>query len=1064
MLEIVRRRTRHAWLLHVWLIFSLLLLPAGRLIRADEGDGFTYTSTQSSVAVSAWAPSGTTGMQEGDTRQVLTYSEINTWEIWTNSDTGATEVRNPLTVPLAGTGMTFGASGDGAVSPSSTTADGSGNAVTTFTAGTTISTVTATVTAYGATGTVTFDTPIIPETWTWESDQSLITASLSASGSTDNVPIGATRDVQAYVEYSSWSVEVSNLGNHRTVGYQTSPAIGATVSWSMDSGDGAVSPSSSTADNSGNATTTFTMQSAASVVRADVSYATSSGTYATLGFTPAAVEETWMYDHTDSSVTNLTLGANGSTDGLSQGDVRTLTAAVTSTSYEVWISNLGNTEYRNSTTGPGAGVSVSFSLDYGDGSLSGSSATTDSSGNASVNFTMGSAQSGSGVTASAGSCSASITFGADGEMWHFDHSEKTQWFSDFSADGSTDLRPGNTRTLTAQVTAETWDVEVSNYGNYRSVNDSTGTASGVTVEFFVTSGDGSISTGSATTDGSGHASTVFTMATQASVVEAYADNGSGGTASTSITLTLGNPIWTYDHTETTISTSLTADGSTDSLPPGTIRVVTANVSFHSWDVYVDDASNTENRNYASGAANGASMYFSVTNDGTLSNAQSSTNADGNATATFTMGSQASTVQADASYAGAYSSGTITFTPDPWTYDHSEKALSVSLVDNADASTVAATVTYTTWDVYTNGSTYEDRYYSSGPAGGASVAFSSDGDVTVATSSATTDTAGTASTGYACPPGGQGTITADASFSGAYASDTLNITSPGDSGSPPTLTRQGEEYVLSSDTEKVSLYASGGRAPYPTDGGTYTEGAASYIFMYSKLNGNPASGVAGSSSILLLNRDVGGYTDVTVELEQEWIPTGASEAPADTVKTKSPRSTVQKVKIQKPTKAVRNENGVQGTRPGGVVGLEFTHDVKDQDDTILKSGGQPIRETLSVQVRMTSPEAPGLSAGDQLPRSVNGLIWIVSAQGQFKDLIGCEPVSNCKLFDDLVRANNGYIPNGGTVSIEVKAMNHSYSIDAPAGYPKIPLTGTYNRTVIIEMKKIDVGNWQLQSVR
>ena len=54
-----------------------------------------YTSTESSVSVSAWAPSGTSGMQTGETRQVLTYAELNTWEVWTNSDTNATQVSIP---------------------------------------------------------------------------------------------------------------------------------------------------------------------------------------------------------------------------------------------------------------------------------------------------------------------------------------------------------------------------------------------------------------------------------------------------------------------------------------------------------------------------------------------------------------------------------------------------------------------------------------------------------------------------------------------------------------------------------------------------------------------------------------------------------------------------------------------------------------------------------------------------------------------------------------------------------------------------------------------------------
>ncbi len=67
-----RPRFMRAWLLHTWLILSMLLLPAARLARADGEGGFTLTGTESSVAVNVWAPEGTSGMQQGDTRQEAT--------------------------------------------------------------------------------------------------------------------------------------------------------------------------------------------------------------------------------------------------------------------------------------------------------------------------------------------------------------------------------------------------------------------------------------------------------------------------------------------------------------------------------------------------------------------------------------------------------------------------------------------------------------------------------------------------------------------------------------------------------------------------------------------------------------------------------------------------------------------------------------------------------------------------------------------------------------------------------------------------------------------------------
>lgn len=773
----LRRRLRHAWLLHAWLIFSLLLMPAGRrAAHAADDDAFTLTSTESAVSVSVYASEGTSGMQQGESRQVIANVQLNTWEVWTNSVSGTSEIRNSVTSPMPGASLSFSACGTASVSPAWGTTDGNGNSLASFTMGSGNSIVAVTESGSGATGSITFAELVIGETWQWDHDESLITASLSTTDSTNNVQIGATPALQANVTVSSWSVYVSNLGNTRTDNTSTSPAIGASVYWSIQSGDGSVSPGWSATDGNGNATATLTMGGAASTVRADVSFATASSTYATLDFTPATAQETWSLDHVETSITALTLGADGSTDALDPGAQRNVTATVTQYSQEVWVSNLGNTEYRNAGTSPAQGASVSFSISYGDGSLSSSSGTTDSNGSATVGFTMGSQNT--GVGASSGGQSASIDFYRGVETWNYDHTESSLSFSGFSADGATnDLRPGNGRTLTATVTSTAYDVWVSNYGNTDTRNYSNNPASGVNVGFSVISGDGQLSSSTSSTNSSGEAAVGFTMGQSNSMVQAEVNDGTHGSVTTSLTLSLGNPVWTYNHTETTISTTLTSDGTTDMLPPGAVRGVTANVTLHSWDVWMDDVGNTENRNDSSGAANGASVYFSVTQgDGTISTRYAYTDSNGNATTTFTMGTQASTVQADASYASASSSGTITFTSDPWVYDHAGgPTLNVSLSADDTTSTATATVTVTTWDVYSNGAgSYEDRDISTGPAGNAYVNFSADGDVTVATASATTNGAGIATTGYTCADDGQGTITSDASFMDASATDTVPV--------------------------------------------------------------------------------------------------------------------------------------------------------------------------------------------------------------------------------------------------------------------------------------------------
>ena len=68
----LRRRLRHAWLLHTWLICALLLMPAGRLVRADDDEEeFIWNGEiQSAVEVSISVSGDTYGMVPGDTRQV----------------------------------------------------------------------------------------------------------------------------------------------------------------------------------------------------------------------------------------------------------------------------------------------------------------------------------------------------------------------------------------------------------------------------------------------------------------------------------------------------------------------------------------------------------------------------------------------------------------------------------------------------------------------------------------------------------------------------------------------------------------------------------------------------------------------------------------------------------------------------------------------------------------------------------------------------------------------------------------------------------------------------------
>ncbi len=776
MLTRLRSRLRRAWVLHFVLILALLFPPMSVRTLADEEE-FTPTGTESLVTIDLAASEGTTGLEVGSSRQVSAHVEQATWEVWTGSITGTIQIRNYQTTPLVGESVSFSViSGDGGVSGGGGT-DSSGNSSGTFTGGSLNSTVVAQ--AAGASGTIAFTDPVIPEVWTWDRDEGLLTASLAASGTTGEVPAGDGRQVQVHVEYSSWAVYRSNYNNEETRNYSVGPAVGAQVAWSVPTGDGAIGSDgySSPTDGSGNAHVPFTMGTGDSIVRADVTYATSSSTYATLAFTAPAAEQ-WNYDHTDVTVSSITLTANGDLDNVAAGTERTVTATATGDSHDVFTSTWGNTRNENYCTGPISGLTISFSIASGDGTLAAGSAVTGGDGAASVNFTMGNAVS--QLQAAAGGFAVTMSFNPASETWSYNRTE-VDYSITLGADAAVDdLFPAATRQLTASVTGQWWDVYVSNLGHENYVNAGTGAASGVSVTFGVTTGDGQLSAATAATDSYGNATMGFTMGAADSIVQADVTSTSGVVNSATLTLTAHVPVWQQVGSETVISTNLSADGSNTTLNPGVQRTVTAQVMFTSWELWADDLGHSEIRNEASGAANGAALNFSVDiGDGSVTPVSATTDPNGCASATFTMGNQDARVRADASYATATSVGTLDFTSTPWVLDHSDSMVNVSL--SADASLVGAEVTLTTWDVYTNGTDYENRNVSNSPAGGACVNFAAGGTAGSGTSIVYTDVAGHVSVPYSCSTGssGVGTISATAYFLDRSGTTTIEVDSDGD---------------------------------------------------------------------------------------------------------------------------------------------------------------------------------------------------------------------------------------------------------------------------------------------
>ncbi len=460
------------------------------------------------------------------------------------------------------------------------------------------------------------------------------------------------------------------------------------------------------------------------------------------------------------------------------GSQQTVTASVGYESHEVWISNLGNKENWHSITGSASGVGVSFGITAGDGSVSANSATTDPNGLASVVFAMGSAVS--GVTASAatvsGAVSGSISFNPAVETWQFSYPVTATWLASLSAnDQVTDVFPGATRTFTASVQEATWEVWTSNFGNTATYNYTPLSAAGINVAFSIPSGDGSFTSMSTSTDANGLAFAAFTMGAADTVVQV---DGTNGTAA--MTVKAHVPVWSKV-TQTTISTTVSAPGGMVSLDPGETAAITAQVLYHSWEEWADDLGHTDIRNDTYGAAAGATVTFSVeAGDGAISeaggqpNPTATTDANGNATAIFTMGAQDSVVRADTSYATATSIGRLDFSPDTWTKCGEGSSVSVTL--GADVANIRASVWLNTWDVFTDGVRTKNGSVSSSPAGTSQVDFTGeDGavitpDPSTGTGTAYTDMAGKGTIAYTCDTNPLAKVKAIAYFAAGWSTE------------------------------------------------------------------------------------------------------------------------------------------------------------------------------------------------------------------------------------------------------------------------------------------------------
>ncbi len=760
------------------------------------------------TTLDAWPTGGTSGLPGVDSGVGVHLSQF-TQDRYHWSLSGGIVYQNPQSFDLPYAPLSFTLYGGGTLSNPSTQTDVSGNGAAMFKFGTTTSDVT--VTAAGASGTVSFN--VTPEDWLQDHQEGYISASLSATGGTAAIPTGDTRTVQAHVESTTWWIYRSNWDSTKTMqgSSSTSVAGGASVTWSVISGDGtatvenhtATAPNDPTTDPlatsptvpAGDAMTTFTMGNSDATVQADVVFLGSRSTSGTIGFT-VDTSEHWTVDHTEHVVNGLALTVNGTQGSLKVGDQRAINAALTWDSWYVWKSTYGNTSEGSHSTIPADGETVAFSIQqYGGGTLSAASVTTDVNGNAGVTFTMGSSES--TVQADVGGLTATTIFSPFVETWTKTGVRVDVTDLSFAPAGDvSDLFPAATGTLNATVTGDIYDVWTSDLGNTTEYYAGRGLVSNLGVTFPIYSGDALLSSSSGTTDGNGVASVGFTMGAEGSTVRVNTSDPTANSVYATVALTAHEGIWS-GALRTEIFTTIESNVGTVSIVPGSTPTVTARVMLHTWEDWSDDLGHTEVRYDSRGGAKNALVTFSVTaGDGYVGppapEVQVPTDSDGYASTLFTMGTVDTTMLAVGSYlATEDSSADLTFSVHPFEYDSTVESLSLTL--SADPESVTAKVERETWIYYSNGATVELQSHSVAPEGQADVEFVGGGSAALRTGpppeggivsaiTPRTNSGGSASALYACGGGGTpGTITASASLSvlGYPVTVTATLTVDGD---------------------------------------------------------------------------------------------------------------------------------------------------------------------------------------------------------------------------------------------------------------------------------------------
>ena len=682
---------------------------------------FSFDRVESVREVTLGTIQGPTPMLPGETRNVEAVVTERRWEVWTNA-VGDSEHRMHSAVPVAGASVTFQVTGNGFLSTGETAYTNEAGIVrATFTAqapGTSeiiasIQASTDTVATSQLTLTIQSDTP--EEIWTYDRTEGTLSAFLS--GDASPIPAANSRTLRLAVVSASWEVWTSNLGNVRIEGYSEAGASEASVSWSVDAGDGSITGASTT-DSLGYVDAWFTGGYHQSLVTASVTFG---GATATATFQAESAESSYAgtTDPSWNSGTTDSSWNSGTTDSS-------------------WNSGTTDSSWNSGTT--------DSSWNSGTTDSSWNSGTTDSSWN-------------TGTTDSSSNTVAEETWSYAGMQEKVTLSGVT-----VSGGGLDGLLTSEARTISGNAQVDRWDVFTGSYGNtdYRYVGSH---PYGGAVSAAIVEGDGSVSSGIWASNGyfsfqfnMGSVATRLRVGEQGSGEEFYFDFTPaevGGAEAAEA------PVWELLRTESAYRVIVSeTGGSLSDVSHGEHRMISGSVVLDSWEVWSPDGGMTlENRNAASQPASWRPLRLSVEYgsgvfrsgpENALGGRDFPLAVDATFSVLFEMGSDVTRVRL---WVEDFEAGMpLTFTPpveppvETWTWHRNEAEILVNVVPESinwrypggvfempySEIPVSVDITYNSWEIWRSNFHTEDnpreelRSYASGPAINAQVDLSVEG--------------------------------------------------------------------------------------------------------------------------------------------------------------------------------------------------------------------------------------------------------------------------------------------------------------------------------------------------